>query len=374
MSLPKRPERSAPIPNDPFDSPEITAIKGPYWDMPLGPGLEADPYGSVQTFGSEPSEPTAMLYGPNGFVGVGTGLQLGANGDLEQGGGYIYCTPAYPELPVTYPPYECQTEVNTTGVTDFTNAWQGCVYLTEFPCVDTSSGVNFSYSWQSCYDLETFPLLNTSNGEVFDCAWDNCQSLSFLPALDLRMGSSFYYTWYDCSSITEFPAVQFNNGENFYGAWSLTEIEFFPDLKFPKGEDFGEAWCGCPNLTDFPALDLRKGQNFDYAWQVCPSLQTFPLVKFRDANSFRYTWQNCSSLVTFPPNTLDNCPATDFTSAWNGCALSQQSVDNILVSINAAGQSGGIVGIDGGTSSAPGPAGLAAKASLQAKGWTVTTN
>jgi hypothetical protein len=63
-----------------------------------------------------------------------------------------------------------------------------------------------------------------------------------------------------------------------------------------------------------------------------------------------------------------------FSDTWQNCALSQQSVDNILVSLDTAGQSNGTVNIDGGTSSAPGAAGLAAKASLQAKGWTVLTN
>jgi hypothetical protein len=71
---------------------------------------------------------------------------------------------------------------------------------------------------------------------------------------------------------------------------------------------------------------------------------------------------------------FDNCLATNFTNAWQSCALSQESVDNILVSLDTAGQSNGVVNLDGGTSSAPGTAGLAAKASLQAKGWTVITN
>lgn len=66
--------------------------------------------------------------------------------------------------------------------------------------------------------------------------------------------------------------------------------------------------------------------------------------------------------------------STSFIRSWTNCALSQQSVDNILVSLNKSGQVNNTLDIDGGTSSAPGPAGLAAKASLQAKGWTVATN
>lgn len=81
--LPKRPERSVPIPNEPFESPAVASIRGPYWDMPLGSGLESDPYGSVQTDGSTPSEPSAMLYAPNGLIGVGTGLVIDAEGELS---------------------------------------------------------------------------------------------------------------------------------------------------------------------------------------------------------------------------------------------------------------------------------------------------
>lgn len=84
MTLPRRPERSAQVPNNPFSSPEVTSIKGPYWYMPIGDGLEADEYGSIQIEGEDSSEPSAMLYGSNGFVGLGTGLEIGPDGSVRQ--------------------------------------------------------------------------------------------------------------------------------------------------------------------------------------------------------------------------------------------------------------------------------------------------
>lgn len=113
--------------------------------------------------------------------------------------------------------------------------------------------------------------------------------------------------------------------------------------------DFTGAWQG-GTFNDFPEVDLSNGTVFDQAWA------------------------NCSNLVTFPPGMFDNSSATSFQDAWLNCALSQQSVDNILISLDTAGQSGGTVNITGGTSSAPGVAGSAAALSLQGKGWTVTTN
>jgi hypothetical protein len=71
---------------------------------------------------------------------------------------------------------------------------------------------------------------------------------------------------------------------------------------------------------------------------------------------------------------FDSCLATNYANAWTNCALSQQSVDNILVSLDTSGRLNGTVHLNSGTSSAPGPAGLAAKANLIAKGWSVITN
>jgi hypothetical protein len=71
---------------------------------------------------------------------------------------------------------------------------------------------------------------------------------------------------------------------------------------------------------------------------------------------------------------FDSCLAIQFTNAWANCALDQTSVDNILVSLDTAGRNNGTADFNGGTSSAPGALGVAAKASLISRGWTVTTN
>ncbi len=176
--------------------------------------------GSLQIDGLSQEPPSSYLYGPNGWVGVGAGLSVNAEGNLEVS-----------VIPCDYPPYGCNTSVNPYCVTDFTQAWKYCSNLTSFPLLDVSNGTNFSSSW------------------------------------------------FNCNSLTSFPAGMF-----------------------------------------------------------------------------------------------DTCSATNFTNTWRFCALNQTSVDNILVSIDTAGQFNGTLGIDNGTSSPPGPAGLAAKANLITRGWTVTTN
>jgi len=225
------------------------------------------------------------------------------------------------------PPYACDTDVNPYCVTNFSGAWQNCTSLTSFPLLDVSSGTNF------------------------DGAWLNCASLTSFPELDVSSGTNFFQTWQNCSALTSFPLLDVSNGIAFFGAWQ-----------------------DCESLTSFPLLNVSNGTSFAYAWSGCTSLTSFPLLNVSSGTIFGYAWQSCTSLTSFPAEILDSCLATNFTNAWQNCALNQTSVDNILVSLDIAGQSDGTVTISGGTSAAPGTAGLAAKASLQAKGWTVITN
>jgi hypothetical protein len=78
--------------------------------------------------------------------------------------------------------------------------------------------------------------------------------------------------------------------------------------------------------------------------------------------------------MDFPASMFDSSTATDFQYAWFNCGLSSTSVNNILVSLDTAGQSNGIVDLNYGTSSPPIGIGVTAKNNLIAKGWTVNTN
>jgi hypothetical protein len=76
MSLPTRPPLSDPIPNAAFSYLNESFVKGPYWNMKLGEGLSVDENSSVQISGLPSEPPSALLYGPNGTLGVGAGLTL----------------------------------------------------------------------------------------------------------------------------------------------------------------------------------------------------------------------------------------------------------------------------------------------------------
>jgi hypothetical protein len=68
----------------------------------------------------------------------------------------------------------------------------------------------------------------------------------------------------------------------------------------------------------------------------------------------------------------DSQPITDFNGI--DCALTETSVDDILVVLSNNGQANGNVDLSAGTSAPPSATGLAAKAVLEGNGWVVNVN
>jgi len=235
------------------------------------------------------------------------------------------------------------------SVTNFSSFWRDWSEITSFPLIDTSAGTNFSLAWSDCTSLTSFPLIDTSSGTSFQAAWQFCNNLASFPLIDTSAGTNFKYAWFRCSSLTSFPLIDTSSGTNF----SLT-------------------WFDCSSLTSFPLIDTSSGTNFRYAWHKCNSLTSFPLIDTSSGTRFDRAWQDCSNLTSFPANAFDNVKGGDFTHAFTNTALTQTSIDNILVSLVASGIAAGTRVFDQSGGSAPSATGAAAIDTLRSRGWTVT--
>ena len=74
---------------------------------------------------------------------------------------------------------------------------------------------------------------------------------------------------------------------------------------------------------------------------------------------------------------FDTVASTRFIEAFKNCALTAQSIENILVSINAAGTSNGNLSLEGGTNANTSTWSTAANnayIALVGRGWTITQN
>ncbi len=329
------------------------------------------------------------------------------------------------------PSFNCDPNVNTTGLTDLSNGWQNCTSIVSFPYKDFSAGLNFSYSWDGCSAMETFAsqdlYTQLSNATEFVSTWENCNLLtSFQPNLNLGSATVFQLTWKDCSSLTNFPFTLVSAGVTFAGTWAgCTSLTSFPLLNTGQGVDFSGAWLdcsgllsfpvlntsqgtnfqgtwgGCSSLSSFPLLNTSQGTNFWFTWAQCVGLTSFPLLNTSQGTNFQSTWEQCSgltsfpslnlsqginfsgtwlgcvSLADFPPNMFDSSLTGNFSRAWEVCALTPESIENIFVSLDTSGVVNGTCTVAGGTNACFGEwtaLATAAYDNLIGKSWTIEYN
>ena len=208
---------------------------------------------------------------------------------------------------------------------------------------------SFKNFWREWAEITSFPLIDTSAGTNFKQAWFGCSSLTSFPPIDTSAGTTFYQAWYNCTGLTSFPTLDFGNAISISGAWE-----------------------GCTGLTSFPLIDTSLCESFEAAWAGCTSLTSFSPIDTSAGTNFSRAWYNCTSLTSFPANAFDNVSGGNFTGAFTNTALTQTSIDNILVSLVASGIAAGTRVFNQSGGSAPSAAGEAAIDTLRSRGWTVT--
>ena len=285
--------------------------------------------------------------------------------------------------------------------TNFAYSWENCVNLSNLETLHAPSGTSFVGAWRGTSALTSFPSgakLGTSASSVnFTSAWQQSGLTSF-PDLDLSNGNAFTNAWRD-SSLTSFGSnTQLGtNSQNvdFVNAWFNTGLTSFPALDLSNGINFSAAWYSTPNLTSFPQ-DAKLGTsasnvNFTQAWRSS-GLTSFS-TPLPSGINFTGAWLNCSSLSSFSADVFNEWNPSSianaiFDNAFVGCtALTAQSVENILTSIDASGKYGTATGAAGGGAINSGiditynvatgslsAATNAAVTSLKSKGWSIIVN
>jgi len=296
----------------------------------------------------EEDQITSIVYAGTDSNAVGTSLRLaffGANNMTE---------------------YK-QIESATASVTTFESAWANCSGLTSFPLIDTSSGTNLKSPWFGCSGLTSFPLIDTSSATTLQGAWNGCTSLTSFPAIDTSSSTTFFKTWYANSSLESFPLIDTSAGVYFTQTW-------FGNGNLDNISNVSGA------TTSFPLINTSSGITFEGCWMNCSSFVSFPALDFSSATTLKSAWNGCQSLTTFPANLFDSTgtlASNAFFNTWIGCALTAQSIENILTSLDTNGASNISLVISGGTNAAKSTWSSAANTAynnLVTKGWTITFN
>jgi hypothetical protein len=286
-----------------------------------------------------------------------------------------------------------ESAVNTSYFT----AWYQRNDIVEFQNIDMSQANNAQSAWSES-SLVSFPALNISNCGSFINTWNSCNNLNNFGAIDARSGNNFSAAWQNCSALTSFPAGAKLGTEatnvNFTSAWFSSGLTSFPsDIDLSKGINFANTWRQTA-LTSFPAIQSTlNGRDFFAAWYFCQNLTSFGAANLNAGKYFSSSWQSCASLQDFAALFANwnpsNIQSGVFNNTWDGCsALTAQSVENILVSIDASGKYATTTGASGGTALAD--AGIdidynvatgslsaatnTAVSALKGRGWSIIVN
>lgn len=282
--------------------------------------------------------------------------------------------------------------------------------------VDYPSGVSIVFPYNNVYQtILTSPMLGLivregSFSEVELTLLENyfinlgAPVIPTFNALDLDYGfpnlvtitEVFVDNW-DTSSVTSLRGA-------FFNSTGLTSVHGLDNLDVSNCETFRDmfrstkvttldvnSWntSSCKNLIGFSGSNSFLSGISCANWNVtnvltaseflrfCTSLQTLDIGNWNLSSCGEMTTfvDGCTSLSSINVgNAFSNSPCTAYNHAFRNCTLNQKSVDDILISINTAGTSNGLLGIGGGTNATPSATGKAATDALRARGWTVTLN
>jgi surface protein len=253
---------------------------------------------------------------------------------------------------------------DTSSVTDFgffTFAASSLVSL-DVSGWDTSSVTNFRNFAREASSLTTLDVSDWNTSSVTDFGYFAFRSSS-LTTLDV--------SGWDTSSVTDF-------GSFAREASSLTTLDV-SGWNTSSVTDFSYFTFAASSLVslDVSGWDTSSVTNFRNFAREASSLTTLDVSDWNTSSvtDFGYFAFRSSSLTTVTVNggtgsPFADSPCTNYSNAFTDTNLSQQSIDDILVAIEAAGTSNGTFDQSGG--SAPSATGEAAIDALRGRGWTIT--
>jgi len=257
-------------------------------------------------------------------------------------------------------------------------------------CTDMGSAFSFiAGSVSTTEERANFPQLVTSNKlESINSLFVNAALSGFVTSENVPTNRPIT----DTTGVTDFSSAFLNcrltdieldtdSAVKMRSCFQGNKFVTMPNLGFSTVTDLGATWFKCSELTGFDSKpDTSSCTNFNSTWKECTSLSSFPLINTSSGTTFLAAWSDCTALTDFPAgmfNFTGLLKPDAFNEAFANCALTPESIENILVSLDTNGASSIELSIDGGTNAAKASwtdAANTAYDNLIAKGWTISLN
>ncbi len=273
--------------------------------------------------------------------------------------------------------------IDSSNCTDFTGVMNQNTLLTTQLAWDTSSGLNFSTAWDRCSSLASFPALDFSNATSLEGTFSDTGLTSFPPVTMPTGPFSATGMFDECSDLAGGSSLDFSNCTYARALFrSCVILSTMPAIDAPNNTDLYQAYRGCA-FTTVVAMNTGSVEVFSGIFQDIAALDDVSELANWDlssATAFTSAFNLCSSLTDFPANVFDTTgtlASNAFDSTWKGSALTAQSIENVLVSLDTNGASNITLGIDDGTNAGQSTwtaAANTAYTNLINKGWTISSN
>ena len=296
------------------------------------------------------------------------------------------------------------------NATDCSRIFERCYNLKKISGFLANAATNTSSAFSFCENIEY--VENLSLEQDVDCSlmFSNCWNLIGVSGEIKGSVINPSYMFVKCHSIVETPTINIDGASEasgmfamcnsirtirikntntitsslnmFNGCENLDSIQFIEEnggTTFEKVEQFTSTFNGCKNLKTVGTIDTSSGVTFTNMYANMGSMEMIKNsnfesgtnfkgfaenntgiksivdgIKFSSATNCESMFMGCRNLSYFPPNAFDLATAcNNYDLAFYGCALSAESIENILVSINFAAATtnleNGVLDISGGT-------------------------
>lgn len=213
---------------------------------------------------------------------------------------------------------------NTSQITSFGNAFNGCTVLTELPALDTSNCTNFSSMFSGCRSLRSVQALNTSKGTNFNLMFINCASLREVPPLDTSLATSMQEMFSGCIFLKTIPQLNTSNVTNFsFFARTCYRLQEAPFLNTSLGTTFESMFQDCRSIKSFPSYNTSSGTNFASMFNNCSRLERAPWLNTSNATTMLSMFSGCNGLLEVPD--YDTSKVTRMDNMFNSCFVLQKA-------------------------------------------------
>ena len=140
----------------------------------------------------------------------------------------------------------------TTGKTNFTRMFEGCVKLKSIPVFDMSSATNAHRMFHGCRSITSLPHFDTSNVQDWSATFGQCLNLKKIPDLDFSSALNVSSTFEHNYQLTHIPS----------------------GFNAPSATGWSHTFYRCINLVAIPKLDMSSATYIHGTFRECRNLQT----------------------------------------------------------------------------------------------------